>query len=32
MTVEWEAFIDAGTTDYLAQVVLTNSNDLANGY
>lgn len=32
VTVEWEAFIDAGTTDYLAQVVLANSNDLAKGY
>jgi hypothetical protein len=32
VTVEWEGYIDAGTTDYLAEIVLTNSNDLANGY
>jgi hypothetical protein len=32
VTVEWEGFIDAGTTDYLAGFVLTNSNNLAKGY
>lgn len=32
VTVEWEGFIDAGTTDYLARIVLTNSNDLAKGF
>ena len=32
VTVEWEAFIDAGSTDYLTHIALTNSNDLAKGF
>tara|TARA_R110002012_G_scaffold64498_4_gene169609 strand:- start:1542 stop:2579 length:1038 start_codon:yes stop_codon:yes gene_type:complete len=32
VTVEWEACIDYGTTDYLANLVLENSNDLDKGF
>ena len=32
VTVEWEGFIDAGSTDYLATVALTNDQNLAKGY
>ena len=32
VTVEWEGFIDAGTTEYLSRIVLTNSNNLAKGF
>jgi len=32
VTVEFEGYIDAGTTDYLARIALTNSNDLAKGF
>ena len=32
VTVEWEAMIDAGSTDYLADLVLENSNDLDKGF
>lgn len=32
VTVEWEGYIDAGTTDYLATLALTNGMNLAKGY
>lgn len=32
VTVEWEGYIDAGVTDYLSRVALTNSNNLAKGF
>jgi hypothetical protein len=32
VSIEWEACIDYGTTDYLAELELENSNDLAKGF
>jgi hypothetical protein len=32
VTVEWEGYIDAGTTDYLVDIALTNSQNLDKGF
>ena len=32
VTIDWEGYIDAGVTDYLADIALENSNDLAKGF
>tara|TARA_R110002012_G_C11637475_1_gene610330 strand:- start:355 stop:1389 length:1035 start_codon:yes stop_codon:yes gene_type:complete len=32
VSIDWEGYIDAGVTDYLANIALENSNDLAKGF